>query len=96
VKVPVDLDKIKESIKIILKAKIPHEFRTTVVKSQLGAKDILEIAKLISGAKCYALQKFVPTKTLDKKLLKEKTWSDDELEKIKKRLEKEISFVIVR
>jgi TPP-dependent pyruvate/acetoin dehydrogenase alpha subunit len=38
----------------------------------------------------------VPTKTLDKKLLKEKAWSDDELEKIKKRLEKEIPSVIVR
>ena len=96
VKAPVDLDKIKESIKIILKAKIPHEFRTTIVRSQLGAKDILEIAKLISGASRYALQKFVPTKTLNKKLLKEKTWSDDELEKIKKRLEKEIPSVIVR
>lgn len=96
VKVPVDVRLIKESVKLILKSKIPYEFRTTVVKSQLGEKDILEIAKLISGAKSYALQKFVPTKILDKKLLKEKTWSDDELEKIKKRLEKEIPAVIVR
>ncbi len=96
VQAPVDPGKIKESIKIILKAKIPHEFRTTVVKSQMEAKDILEIAKLISGAKRYALQKFVPTKTLDKKMLKEATWPEDELEKIKKRLEKEISSVIVR
>src|SRR4030042_1481681 len=96
VRAPVDTQSIKESVKLILKSKIPHEFRTTVVKSQLTAKDILEIAKLISGAKRYALQKFVPTKTLDKKLLKEKTYPDDELEKIKKRLEKEIPSVIVR
>jgi len=95
-RVPVDTQSIKESVKLILKSNIPYEFRTTVVKSQLGAKDILEIAKLISGAKCYALQKFMPTKTLDKKFLKEKTWSDDELENIKKRLEKDISSVIVR
>ncbi|HEX7416048.1 MAG TPA: anaerobic ribonucleoside-triphosphate reductase activating protein [Smithellaceae bacterium] len=96
VQAPVDTQSIKDSIKLILKSKIPHEFRTTVVKSQLGAKDILEIATLISGAQRYALQKFMPTKTLDKKLLKEKAWSDDELEKIKKRLEKEIPSVIVR
>ncbi len=96
VKVPVDTPSIKESIRLILKAKIPYEFRTTVVKSQLAAKDILAIAQLISGAKRYALQKFVPTKTLDKKFLKEKTYPDDELEKIKKRLEKEIPSVIVR
>jgi len=96
VRASVDTQSIKESVKLILKSKIPHEFRTTVVKSHLTAKDILEIAKLISGAKRYALQKFVPTKTLDKKLLKEKTWPDDELERIKIRLEKEIPSVIVR
>jgi pyruvate formate lyase activating enzyme len=96
VKVLVDTQPIEESIRLILKSKIPHEFRTTVVKSQLTEKDILKIAKLISGAKRYALQKFVPTKTLDKKFIKEKTYPDDELEKIKKRLEKEIPSVIVR
>src|SRR4030065_182240 len=96
VRVPVDTQSIQKSVKLILKSKIAHEFRTTVVKSQLTVKDILEIAKLISGAKRYALQKFMPTKTLDKKFLKEKTWPDDELEKIKKRLEKEIPSVIVR
>jgi pyruvate formate lyase activating enzyme len=96
VKVPVDTQSIEESIKLILKSRIPHEFRTTVVKSQLTEKDILEIAKLISGAKRYALQRFVPTKTLDKKFLKEKTYPDDELENIKIRLEKEIPSVIVR
>ena len=96
VKVPVDTQSIQESVKLILKSRIPHEFRTTVVKSQLTAKDILEIAKLISGAKRYALQKFAPTKTLDKKFLKEKTYPDDELEKIKIRLEKEIPSVMVR
>jgi len=96
VKVPIDTQSIKESIRLILKSKIPHEFRTTVVKSQLTEKDILKIAKLISGAKRYALQKFVPAKTLDKKFLKEKTYSDDELESIKIRLEKEIPSVMVR
>jgi anaerobic ribonucleoside-triphosphate reductase activating protein len=96
VKVPVDTQSIEESVKLILKSKIPHEFRTTVVKSQLTEKDILKIAKLIYGAKRYALQKFVPTKTLDKKFLKEKTYPDNELESIKIRLEKEIPSVIVR
>jgi pyruvate formate lyase activating enzyme len=96
VKVHVDTQSIQESVKLILKSRIAHEFRTTVVKSQLTEKDILKIAKLISGAKRYALQKFVPTKTLDKKFLKEKTYPDDELESIKIRLEKEIPSVIVR
>ena len=96
VKVPVNSDLIKDSIKIILKAKIPHEFRTTIVESQLEEKDILQIAKLIYGAKSYALQKFVPVKTLDKKLLKEKSYPDEKFQEIKKHLENKIHSVIIR
>ena len=96
VKVPVNYDSIKESIELILKAKIPHEFRTTIVRSQLEEKDILQIAKLISGAKSYALQKFVPAKTLDKKFLKEKSYPDEKFQKIKKHLENKIHSVLVR
>jgi pyruvate formate lyase activating enzyme len=94
--VPVASEKIKESINSILKSELLHEFRTTVVKSQLTPKDILKIATLISGSSKYALQKFVPVKTLNKKFLQEKNYSDGELEKMKKRLEKEIPSVIVR
>jgi len=96
VRVLLKTDSIKESIKIILKAKIPHEFRTTVVKSLHSENDILKIAQLISGVRQYTLQKFVPAKILDKKYLKAKPFSVDELEKIRKHLEKEIPIVKVR
>jgi pyruvate formate lyase activating enzyme len=79
-----------------LKAGIPHEFRTTIVQSQLSPKDILKIASLISGSRRYALQKFVPVTTLNKKFLQEKNYLESDLEKIKKSLEKEITTVIVR
>jgi len=91
-----DIKRIEESIKIILKSKIPHEFRTTILPSQLTLKDVSKIAKLIAGAKRYALQKFMPGKTLNDKFGEEKNYSEDELEKMKKRLEKEISSVVVR
>ena len=65
--VPVAGEKIKESINSILKAGLPHEFRTTIVQSQLTPNDILKIAALISGTSKYALQKFVPVKTLNKR-----------------------------
>jgi pyruvate formate lyase activating enzyme len=92
----VDADDIRQSIQIILKANIPHEFRTTVVTSELTQKDILEIVKEIAGAKRYVLQKFQPAKTLNKKYFQEKTYSDEEFLRIKKRLEKDITSVIVR
>jgi hypothetical protein len=59
-------------------------------------KDILKISTLISGCERYALQKYIPVKILNKKFFHEKSYSDNELEKIKKRLEKIIPFVIVR
>ena len=96
VKVPVNADSIKESIQLILKSKITYEFRTTIVESQLEEKDILQIEKLISGAKSYALQKFVPAKTLDKKFLKEKSYPDEKFQKIKKHLENKIHSVTIR
>jgi pyruvate formate lyase activating enzyme len=96
VKVPVNSDLIKESIRLILKAKIQHEFRTTIVESQLEEKDILQIAKLISGASNYALQKFVPVKVLEKKFLKEKSYPDEKFQEIKKHLEHQITSVTIR
>jgi pyruvate formate lyase activating enzyme len=96
VKTQVNPDSIKESIRLILKAKIPYEFRTTIVASQLEEKDILQIGKMIAGAKHYVLQKFVPVKTLDKRFLKEKSYSDEKFQKIKKRLENETCSVIIR
>jgi pyruvate formate lyase activating enzyme len=95
-KVPINADSIKESIRLILKSKIPYEFRTTVVESQLEEKDILQIGKMIAGAKHYILQKFVPVKVLDKKFMKEKSYSDEALQKIKKHLEHQIPSITIR
>jgi pyruvate formate lyase activating enzyme len=94
--VPLEINFIEESVRIILKAKIEHEFRTTVVQSLLTEGDILNIAGLIIGARRYTLQKFVPTKTLDKNYLKAKPFSSDVLEQIRKKLGKEIPNVTIR
>ena len=77
----VDPAKIEHSIELIMSSGLNYEFRTTVVKSQLGKRDILEIGRLIRGSKRYILQKFVPVKVLDKKFLDEVFfYTDDELE----------------
>jgi pyruvate formate lyase activating enzyme len=82
----VDTKKILKSINLIMGSGIDYEFRTTIVKSQLTENDILKIGEMIKGAKLYALQKFIPTKTLDPKFLKETTYSDKELERIKEKM----------
>jgi pyruvate formate lyase activating enzyme len=96
VKTNVNQDSIKESIKIILKAKVPYEFRTTLVQSQLEENDILQIGKLITGASHYVLQNFINVITLDKRFQKEKTFSEEKLQKIKNHLEHQIPSVTIR
>src|SRR3989338_3644298 len=66
--IKVDLNKIRESIKIIMAAGVDYEFRTTVVPTILDEPDIEEMSKSIAGAKKYALQQFVPDHTLDERL----------------------------
>ncbi len=71
-----DTEKIKQSIDIIMNSGVDYEFRTTVIKSQLDVNDFKNIGKLIKGAKKYYLQKFLPSKILDKSLNNEQSYSD--------------------
>lgn len=59
---PVDLDAIRESIRLI--KTIDHEFRTTIVAGQLTPDDFEAIGTLVDGCDRYALQYFVPSGAL--------------------------------
>lgn len=96
VRVKVDTNKIRKSISMIMQSGVDYEFRTTVVKSQLSYLDFEEIGQLIKGAKRYYLQKFVPSKTLDEKMMSETTYSSEEFEKIKEILAKYVDYVELR
>lgn len=95
----VDTKKIQQSLEIIKNSDIDYEFRTTVVKSQLERADFGKIGALIKGtnvAQKYYLQKFVPTKTLNRFFANQKTYSDDEFGKIVDDLKKQVDFVSLR
>lgn len=96
VKVDVDSGKIRESIKLIMDSSLNYEFRTTIVKSQLNPNDIVNIGKLLRGANRYVLQRFVPSKTLDKKFLKEESYSDEELVDLKDKIKDYVAECILR
>lgn len=57
-------NKIKNSIKIIMKSKVDYEFRTTCHPS-LTKKDFEKIVAQIKGAKRFFLQKYIEEVTLD-------------------------------
>ncbi len=96
IKAAIPFDVIRESIGLILRSGIEHEFRTTVVSSKLSGADILEITREIAGAKRYAIQKFRPVRTLNKKYLSETSYPDEALLNIKKQLEKDIPLIVIR
>ncbi len=84
----IDIDKIKQSIKIIKQSGIDHEFRTTVVPSLLTKEDVIEIAKSLAGANKFIIQRFEkPRELLDPNFNNEKPYSDEELEDIRKECE---------
>ncbi|MEM4726878.1 MAG: anaerobic ribonucleoside-triphosphate reductase activating protein [Candidatus Bathyarchaeia archaeon] len=63
-----DAEAVKESIRILRRGRVDHEFRTTVVPGILAEEDILEIARTLAGSKRYVIQQFRPGKTLSPKL----------------------------
>ena len=92
----VNVENIKKSIDIILNSDIDYEFRTTVIASQLSFEDFENISILVKGAKKYYLQKFVPSKIYNQSLLNEKTYSNEDFQKIINLLQKNIKKVELR
>ena len=82
----VQTQKILESIALIANSGIDHEFRTTVVRSQLDNGDLIAIAGLLKKARLYVLQTFVPVKTLCPDFLAETSFSPGDFSAVQKNL----------
>lgn len=80
--VNVDLDKIKESIQMVMNGQIPYEFRSTILPRLHTETEIEKMARFIKGARLYFLQNFVPRNTLDKSFMDERSFAPDELSKL--------------
>ncbi|MCU0531154.1 MAG: anaerobic ribonucleoside-triphosphate reductase activating protein [Syntrophales bacterium] len=85
-KTKTDVERIRRSISLIMGSGVDYEFRTTAVRSLLGLQELEAIGRLIPGAKRFVLQKFVPTKTLDRDYLGESSYSDAELKTVVEKL----------
>lgn len=53
-----DLEKIRESVDLLMGGEIEYEFRTTVVKELHTVEDMVQIGEWIKGCRAYFLQKF--------------------------------------
>jgi len=97
IKNPLILEKVKDSIRLIMDSDIDYEFRTTVVPTLHEEEDILRIAKFIKGAKKYAMQNFsAQGEILDPKFEKIKPYSIEKLNKIQKLVSPYVKECVVR
>jgi pyruvate formate lyase activating enzyme len=62
--VPIEVERVLESINLLLRSDIEYEFRTTVVPGLVGTGDVEAIVDLIAGARRYYLQSFRPGETI--------------------------------
>ena len=92
---PIDTDDIRESINLIKASGVDHEFRTTLVKSQVSPEDLDEIGKLVKGSPRFALQRFRPGRTLNPQFRRETTYSDEELAHLRERMERYVATCVV-
>jgi len=83
------IEKVKESIELIMNSEIDYEFRTTVVPLLHSDETIMEIARYITGAKRYILQNFSPLEnTLDPSFQKIKPYSVEKIQELSEKSKK--------
>jgi len=56
---------VAESVEMLIRSGLDHEFRTTVYPDLVALADLAKIARSLHGGRLYALQQFRPGKTLD-------------------------------
>lgn len=91
---PVDTNAIQRSINLI-KTRVPHEFRTTIVRTQLKPTDFESIGKMVEGADRFALQFFVPGTTVSPQFHAAKSFTDEEMAEAKDIMSKYVKECVV-
>jgi pyruvate formate lyase activating enzyme len=95
----VDMEKIKESVKLISESGLEFEFRTTVVPTLHDLPNLLKLARqlqsIINNPQWF-LQQFQALNCFDPKFKKLKSYSKEELETFQKELQKIIPNIYLR
>lgn len=67
-----NIEHIRESIRMIIRSNVAHEFRSTVLPRLHTKADMLRMAGQVKGGQRFVLQNFNPGKTLDPGFAKER------------------------
>jgi len=90
------VENISKSIKIIMDQAPDYEFRGTVVKGIHTKQDIEDMAKLVKGAKRFAIQNFDGEKTISGDLGQKNAFKRGELESFSNIFKKYVGEVLIR
>jgi len=90
------MNKIKDSIRIIMDSGVDYEFRTTYVKGIHTFRSAKYIGQLIQGAKMYYVQNFRDGKTITKGFDSSNSFTDTELRRIKREAGLYVKKTIIR
>lgn len=96
VAMPINIEKIKKSLQLILNSKIDSEFRTTIFKEHHTSEVFSEMQKVLKGAQTFALQNFQNTSVLNPVYKDYTAFSEAELEEIAESFRKVIPKVLLR
>lgn len=91
-----ELAPLHESMRLIRESGLPYEFRTTVVPGLLDAEDIAHLAAWIADARCYTLQQFRGSTTLDPALAGVAPYPAAELQRMAERARRYLPQVNLR
>jgi pyruvate formate lyase activating enzyme len=86
VRFKVDVDAVRQSIRLLRRGSIDYEFRTTVVPGLIDGDDLEEIAKFLIGSKRFVIQQFKPGRTLCPEFGDVKPYSEGEIREFRDRV----------
>ncbi len=73
---------IERTIDFLLEGDLEYEFRTTLVRNQVGEEEIAEIGERIKGGKRYYLQQYLPERARRKEFRKVLPYTKEEASKL--------------
>jgi pyruvate formate lyase activating enzyme len=82
----VNLDAVKQSVKLLRRGGVDYDFTTTAVPGLLDGDDLEEIAKTLIGSKRFVIKQHRPGKMLDRAYEKVNPFSAEELRGFQKRI----------
>jgi pyruvate formate lyase activating enzyme len=92
----VNLDAVKQSVKLLRRGGVDYDFTTTAVPDLLDGDDLEEIAKVLVGSKRFVIKQHRPGRMLDKAYEKVNPFSAEELRGFQRRIAPYFAECIVK